>query len=51
MRLRNQMKMIAHQNKAQHDPVKTLCGFTQQSNKPRTISLSIKHRLPRARSS
>jgi len=43
--------MIADQNKAENGRFKTLCGFTQQSNKPSTISLSMKNRLPRARSS
>src|SRR6266403_5026206 len=45
MRLRNQMKMVPHQNKTQNRGLKTLRRFAQQFHKSSAITLIVKNRL------
>src|SRR6266403_3238102 len=45
MRLRNQMKMVAHQNKTQNRGLKTLRRFAQQFHKSGAITLIVKNCL------
>ena len=47
MRLRHQMKMVAHQNKAQDRRIKTLRRLAKQLHKASAISLVVKYRLTR----
>src|SRR5262249_37423550 len=47
MRLRHQMKVVAHQNKTQDHRIKTLCRLPKQLHKASAVSLVVKDRLTR----
>src|SRR5207247_6854231 len=47
MRLRHQMKMVGHQNKAQNRRIKTLRRLAKQLHEASAISLVVKYRLTR----
>jgi hypothetical protein len=46
MRLRNQMKMVAHQNKAANDRLKASRGVTERGEKASAITFVMKDCLP-----
>ena len=47
VRLRDQMKMVAHQNETQNRRLKAFRRFTEQLDKASAISLVVKNRLAR----